>query len=566
MDVHQQIEELMALAVIGGLSETEQKEFEQHLSSCPQCQNLYKEEQMISTMMQQALTPQRPGTDFEERMVRKFRRGIRGKQTIFSRIGESLSLFRFSKFGLTLATAAIGLLLIHVGGVLTGEKAGPVWKTVSQEKSKSVSSPLTYADGTPNQKMSYLVGLVNEGQNRANANGIPSEKSLEVRELEQAGSPAAKKSAANRGYDQMDKASIIEARKGGVGGGSPSSPPVSSNSNPANEINSRKLIRNADLNLKVDNFEASLQTITRIAGEEKGFVATSSSSRLGDGKMNGQIVIKVLPENLDTALQKLRALGEVENQSISTQDITTAYFDTEARLRNAKRMETRLLEMLASEKGKMAEVLQVEKELARVREQIERMQGELKLYDSQVSYATIRINLYEKNLVKAVAIQETQITIESKKIEEKVSQVKEMTLSAGGEIRSSTFERSSRGGEVANLVLRIAMIKNNELVEKLKQLGKVKDFTVRREDQNLSGKVEEDITTEITLHLYSQSDLVSDETGFFSTLRKTVTQGVEAIMWSLRMIGVALAFIAPWGLLIGLMAWVGFKLRKHKNK
>ena len=83
--------------------------------------------------------------------------------------------------------------------------------------------------------------------------------------------------------------------------------------------------------------------------------------------------------------------------------MTKAYFDTDARLRNAKRMEDRLLEMLQKNTGKVSDLLQVEKELARVREQIEQMQGELKYYDALVQYATVTVTLAEKDLDEPAA-------------------------------------------------------------------------------------------------------------------------------------------------------------------
>ena len=66
-------------------------------------------------------------------------------------------------------------------------------------------------------------------------------------------------------------------------------------------------------------------------------------------------------------------------------------------------MEERLLEMLKTKTGKVSDLLQVEKELARVREQIEQMQGELKYYDALVQYATVTISLAEKDLNEPAA-------------------------------------------------------------------------------------------------------------------------------------------------------------------
>ncbi len=113
--------------------------------------------------------------------------------------------------------------------------------------------------------------------------------------------------------------------------------------------------------------------------------------------------MKVLPENLDRFLQKIRGLGELKNQTLGTEDVTKAYFDTDARLKNARVMEQRLIDMLKTKTGKVSDLLQVEKELGRVREEIEKMQGELKYWDSQVQFATVTISLVEKDMEEPAA-------------------------------------------------------------------------------------------------------------------------------------------------------------------
>ena len=83
--------------------------------------------------------------------------------------------------------------------------------------------------------------------------------------------------------------------------------------------------------------------------------------------------------------------------------MTKAYFDTDARLKNARVMEQRLIDMLKTKTGKVSDLLQVEKELGRVREEIEKMQGELKYWDSQVQFATVTISLAEKDMEEPAA-------------------------------------------------------------------------------------------------------------------------------------------------------------------
>ena len=129
----------------------------------------------------------------------------------------------------------------------------------------------------------------------------------------------------------------------------------------------RKLIRNATVELEIVSFDDAVQKITAFANEERGYVATTNSQKQANGKLRGQVIVKVLPENLDRFLQKIRGLGELKNQTLGTEDVTKAYFDTDARLKNARVMEQRLIDMLKTKTGKVSDLLQVEKELGRVR-------------------------------------------------------------------------------------------------------------------------------------------------------------------------------------------------------
>jgi hypothetical protein len=172
----------------------------------------------------------------------------------------------------------------------------------------------------------------------------------------------------------------------------------SSAETPMPELANRKLIRNANVELEIVSFDDAVQKITAFAKEEHGYVATTDSQKQANGKLRGQVVVKVLPENLDLFLQKLRGLGELKNQTVGTEDVTKAYFYIDSRLKNARVMEQRLIEMLKTKTGKVSDLLQVEKELGRVREEIEKMQGELKYWDSQIQFATVTISLAEKDM------------------------------------------------------------------------------------------------------------------------------------------------------------------------
>src|SRR5206468_10491664 len=218
--------------------------------------------------------------------------------------------------------------------------------------------------------------------------------------------------------------------------------------------------------------------ITALANEERGYVATTSSEKQANGKLKGQVVVKILPENLDLFLQKIRGLGELKNQTLGTEDVTKQYFDTEARLKNARVMEQRLVDVLKTKSTKVADLLEVEKELGRVREQIETMQGELKYMEVQVAFATVTITLAEKEMnVPAAFLLKRRATLAlfSTDVEKTFGEVKSVIDGAKAQISSSTLDRDSSGEATARLTLLIVPEEADTLIDRIKGMGRVQN-------------------------------------------------------------------------------------------
>jgi hypothetical protein len=157
---------------------------------------------------------------------------------------------------------------------------------------------------------------------------------------------------------------------GALGGNKVATPSTPASVTPADN---RKLIRNAQLDLEVANYDAAVQRLTALAAEEHGFVATQNSAKLPNGKLQGTVVIKVLPENLDRASKgaglgelKTRHSGPMRHQSLFRPDAACA---READGRPAPRDAEQNTGRFPICSGRKKNPL---------REQIEQMQGELK--------------------------------------------------------------------------------------------------------------------------------------------------------------------------------------------
>lgn len=157
----------------------------------------------------------------------------------------------------------------------------------------------------------------------------------------------------------------------------------------------RMLIRIGHASIRVDSLEAAIRRVTEVATAMGGYVANSSYQTGEQASRSATLEIKLPAARYQEAFDRLGGIGTVTNASTSTQDVGEEYVDIAARTANAKRLEERLVSLLATRAGKLEEVLGVERELARVRQEIERYEGRLRYLERQVAMSTLAITVFE---------------------------------------------------------------------------------------------------------------------------------------------------------------------------
>ena len=164
------------------------------------------------------------------------------------------------------------------------------------------------------------------------------------------------------------------------------------------------------------------------------------------------------------------------------------------------------------------------------------------------------------------AFQQTSLRIRTSSVDEKSKQLRELTEKQNGRVRSSSFSRDPDGREVSDVSLRVPMKNYSALMQSLNSLGKVEDVSVQRQDRTGAQIDEANAPADISIQVYSQGNIVSSETGLFATLRRTLAQSASAIMWSFRMIGVAVAFLAPWAIALVAVIWIMKRVIRARRK
>lgn len=166
----------------------------------------------------------------------------------------------------------------------------------------------------------------------------------------------------------------------------------------------RKIIRSAYLSMETTKFD---RTVDGIIGKVNVYLGYIESSEI-QGKPTYQdqvsnrrahFEIRVPSKSFDSFILDMSELGNVTSRQIRGEDITGQYLDVEARLKSLKLQEERLLTLL-SKAEKLQDIIELERELSRVRYEIENYTGTLKQWDNMVQYSRVSVDVYEVREIK----------------------------------------------------------------------------------------------------------------------------------------------------------------------
>lgn len=155
------------------------------------------------------------------------------------------------------------------------------------------------------------------------------------------------------------------------------------------------VIRTGQAEIEVDSLEIAIGRVEALARGAGGFIANSSIASGENQRRSATLQIKVPSSRYEQAMSGLDGIGKLLSATTQAQDVGEEYVDVNARMANARRLEERLVTLLATRTGKLQDVLSVERELARVREEIERYEGRLRYLRANVAVSTLAVTISE---------------------------------------------------------------------------------------------------------------------------------------------------------------------------
>lgn len=160
----------------------------------------------------------------------------------------------------------------------------------------------------------------------------------------------------------------------------------------------RKIIRNADLTIEVSAPTDTQHRIVSIAESYGGFVVTSEakqreSTEPAKRTLDIKLVVRIPEDRFGSALDQIRALTSSPiEEKVTGQDVTEEFIDLEARIRTQKALEGQFLQIMR-QTGKIVDALEVQRQIAEVRSDIERLEGRKRFLENRSSLSTINVNI-----------------------------------------------------------------------------------------------------------------------------------------------------------------------------
>lgn len=164
----------------------------------------------------------------------------------------------------------------------------------------------------------------------------------------------------------------------------------------------KKVIKDGNLNLKVDNADKAAEKISEIAKNNSGEVFSSNFYQTSNNVKSGTITIKVPVASFEKTFAEVKEVAAlVIRESITGQDVTEEYVDLKAQLKNRQAEEQSYIKIL-DRAQKISDVLEVTQQLSVVRGNIEQLQGRIKYLESQTDMSTISANLTEDENITVI--------------------------------------------------------------------------------------------------------------------------------------------------------------------
>jgi hypothetical protein len=161
------------------------------------------------------------------------------------------------------------------------------------------------------------------------------------------------------------------------------------------DVSKRKLIKEGEIRFETSDVNQTTALIKKAANELHGYVSEEKQYK-DDSRTQNRMIIRVPAEKFDKLIETISANASyIEDKQVKLLDVTEEYIDVMARIKTQKDLETRYRQLLSHAKA-VEDMIEIEKQMAEVREQIESAEGRLKYLNDRISYSTLTVIYYQR--------------------------------------------------------------------------------------------------------------------------------------------------------------------------
>ena len=163
---------------------------------------------------------------------------------------------------------------------------------------------------------------------------------------------------------------------------------------PASPQIPQKIIKEASLRFETNDLEDTFNRIQTAISANKASIQNDSEGKDYDNVYRN-LTVRVPSQNFDAFINAIsKGVSYFERKDITSQNVTEQYIDLTTRLKTKRKLEERYLQIL-QKATKISEILEIEKQISAIREEIEAKEGQLKYLESRVSESTVTIEFYK---------------------------------------------------------------------------------------------------------------------------------------------------------------------------